>query len=1805
MPPVAGIICGPASSTDADGPSKGISAENIRNMAGLTDLDALYTGTDNPLDFFIFYGSAIGVIGRHDHAAQCAEIEVMSGIIRRRKARKLVGSIIHPEMVRGADDAVVSADTLACLPLSEADLHEYLSEAVLAGCVSSTRSGELLAAGGRVSFPAQASSMWTQDPRFWHLVQEKSSLLPSESTYQSDLSDRPLGEASRVRDAGEIIEARFTKEIRRRLQVPADEVITRETLLVELGMDSLVAIDLRTWFSKELAVNIPTLMILGGASVGDLTDYACANSEVVKALNDEQPLGTENLASESESCTLPTPPSPNTLTSETDGYASGSPSDTGSSSFSSSASANEKNKYERTEELSFAQSRYWFLEQFYDDRTAHNVTFLFSLGTAPDVPRLEGAIRQLLARHESLRTCFLPGTSQTAGPLQAVLSRGELRLEQSHVEDYEDATREFDAIRAHVYELSRGETVRIRLITTATGPSLLILGWHHIALDGASLHILISELGTAYLGRLLPPAPRCYTEFAAAQRRAFRNGDMATSLAYWKTEFATIPEPLPLLPMARTRVRQGLTRCDVQDLKAEIPSATMQAIRTACKETRVSPFQFFLAALRAFLTRLTNADEFCIGIADSNRFDPANAGIVGFLLNFIPVRFTADIQHQRFEDVLVETREKVYKALQHSAVPFDKLLDELGAPRSTAYNPLFQVLLDWQPQTGNEYRLGDIEMTVERFQPAQTAYDLTLLIAESSTGGAIVHFRLQNSLYDRKGAEIIARGFTALVESLARDYGQLVRDLAIYENTAESASELGKGPSMRSMWPETLSRRIDQVSKMFSGRIAVKDTEGTVLSYGQLVERTSLLANALLQLGIPSGSRVCLFMHPSADWIWCMLAIWRLDLVYVPLDLRNPVERLAAMVQDCEPRIILCQGDTEEHVGGLGSPASHIINVNVSWLGSKGEMPAALENRSMPDKPAAILYTSGTTGRPKGIQLRHSSLRSQVEGYLHHWQIGQEVVLQQGAMTFNHSLDQILVALCNGGRLVVATRSLRGDPVSLTRLIVAEQITYTKATPSEYSMWLQYSSETLQQASCWRFAFGGGEHFTTTLAKRFRALELPQLRVFNSYGPGEITISSHKVEIDYRSTDPVPGNVYPVGYSLPNYSTYIVDQSLRCVPQGVTGEVLIGGSGPCMGYLNLDSLNKQRFIENPVPAAEYLRYGWMTAYRTFDRGHLLADGRLVIEGRLDGDTQIKLRGIRMELEDIENALLNAADGSLIRAIVSLRGDADSHQFLAAHVVFASTFQGDVVGALRTLKKSMSLPQYMSPSVIAPLKELPLNVHGKVDRRAVALLPLPDVAKDSNTPEESRAVTASERDLRGIWRDVLGDACADISGIDSTTDFFLIGGSSVLLVKLQALLHGTLGVAVQLMQLFENSTLRDMARIVEATRPAQSIDWQAETSIDDLQLHHPQQSPPPLPSPGPLTVILTGATGFLGKAVTHILTSPSAHPNANIHIHAIATRPRTPSTKRTLPPAHPNLTIHTGDLGAPLFGLSRETFALLANTADIIIHTAAHRSFWDEYPVFREANVTGLKTLVAFARPRRVSIHFLSSGRVGSMGVDADHGVGYGGLLGIESHEGYLASKWAGERVLEKAARMWDIPVTCHRPMQMQMQTHVQGGDGDGSCSGSSNEEVFMSEICALAKTMRCRPVNGGWEGHFSFMRVMELAGKVVRTALDSPSPNADIDTEITRTSVDADGGGGMTPCFRVEEHNATVKVAISEIVRAVQEQEQEGGEFETLGLVHWMGRAKRELGFQWFPTSHDAVVGEGEGEGGTRRTTRV
>lgn len=375
-----------------------------------------------------------------------------------------------------------------------------------------------------------------------------------------------------------------------------------------------------------------------------------------------------------------------------------------------------------------------------------------------------------------------------------------------------------------------------------------------------------------------------------------------------------------------------------------------------------------------------------------------------------------------------------------------------------------------------------------------------------------------------------------------------------------------------------------------------------------------------------------------------------------------------------------------------------------------------------------------------------------MEGYVRRWKLGPETILQQGAMTFNHSLDQMLTGLCNGGRLVVACKAVRGDPVSLTKLIVGEGITYTKATPAEYAMWLQYGSSTLRgTAHSWRHAFGGGEHLTVSLSQAFRQLELPHLHLYNSYGPGEITISSHKSPINYQGSEPsISGSIFPIGYSLPNYATYVVDKNMNLLPTGTSGEVVIGGAGPCFGYLNRPELTAERFIANPFATPQFIVRGWTMAYRTFDQGRLLHDGSLVIEGRLDGDTQVKIRGIRIELEDIENTIIQTSGGLLVGCVVSLQGDTGDNesQLLVARVVLASRTEdmAQQEKQLRQLQATLPLPQYMCPSVMIPVDGLPLTIHGKVDRKAIqalSILQTPLIAGGGQSTDDTNTEVLDE------------------------------------------------------------------------------------------------------------------------------------------------------------------------------------------------------------------------------------------------------------------------------------------------------------------------------------------------------------------------------------------------------------------------------------------------------------------------------
>lgn len=788
-----------------------------------------------------------------------------------------------------------------------------------------------------------------------------------------------------------------------------------------------------------------------------------------------------------------------------------------------------------------------------------------------------------------------------------------------------------------------------------------------------------------------------------------------------------------------------------------------------------------------------------------------------------------------------------------------------------------------------------------------------------------------------------------------------------------------------------------------------------------------------------------------------------------------------------------------------------------------------------------------------------------MEGYTKTYRLGAERVLQQSAFTFDFSVDQIFTGLVNGGMVYLVPWSKRGDPVSITEIMREEAITYTKVTPSEYSMWLEFGFDNLCHASNWKFAFAGGESLSNHVLQQFARLGLPELRLHNSYGPAEISIASHKGLVDYDSTRSEEDGLIPCGFSLPNYATYVLDEHLKPLPIGMPGEVVIGGAGVSFGYLTDQTLTSKSFVTNPYANADHLANGWDRMYRTGDIGHLQHDGSLVFRHRVAGDTQVKLRGLRIDLRDIESNLISGSGGVLKDAVVTLRrGDSD---YLVAHVVFQRQHTIDNPNAfLEQLLGRLPIPQYMVPAVAIPVESFPLNNHSKVDRKALQALPLPHrVAVDTQSDIE---LTDTMIQLRQLWREVLGKGSDDIGiKITATTNFFMVGGNSLLIVRLQSRIRQVLDVTIRLVDLISSNTLDLMARKIEESASIGLIDWEEETQ------------PPALPSSNRpsnevvqpkafVTVLVTGATGNLARRILPMLVT-----NALVRkVHCVAVREQGPASTRAV--LHSDkITQHRGDLAAPRLGLSEEDWDALSGEVDVILHLGAVRSFWDNYHMIRLTNVCSTKELVRLAGPRRIPIHFVSTSGVLPRGIlesatttmTTSSAATY--KPPTDGSEGYCASKWASECLLERSSTSLGVPSFVYRFFPTGSAKQLE-----------HHKQHVLDEFVRCVDLTGVMPDYAGWEGH-----VDVISGEVVASSLcDSLVYSA------RTTEHDA------SPKTAFEHYESTVSIGVNDLRTHLEQMRGQRG-LERLHLLKWMGRIKA-AGFSYVLASLETTVRDDKGE---------
>ncbi len=1731
------------------------------------------------LDFFIAFSSLGSVYGNAGQSIYHAANMFMTSLVEKRRRRGQAGSVINIGMIvdvgyvaKNEREGVKIEEHLRSqfyTPLAETEFHHLILQAVLSGRPDSANGDVTMGIRHFVDDPnATSKPHWYGNPRFSHMI------LPPVSSDEIDLSSTSAQQlrerfdrAESVTEAMEAFQEIFCKKIEAMMKVPAASIDVNAPLS-DLGLDSLLAVEIRAWLLRGMNFEVPLLTIMGRDPMSSIClSAARAHLEAKGVALEGKPTNTQvsyaepELESASASAKVDhsaidggssapitedshnagfagvTQP-PGTMASpECTPYSSspslGTPRDVTSSSASSVDDSSApladleepKNalEYKRIERMSYAQASLFFLHNFLADPTTFNVTAQYNIQGPLNLPRFAKALAKTLAHHEAYQTCFL---TDHANPelKQGVMSK-PMQDQFVHVSSTttENVHEVFQTVSAREWKLATGQTFQAVLLTHARDSHTIIIGCHHIIMDGMSWHLFLNDLDCAYQMLPLSPVGKTYVDFSRQQMDSLSSGKLEESINYWIRELDPIPSVLPLLPLAQTRSRKMQRAYGNHIIERGLSSTTVQRIKEASQACRATPMQFYLAAVQALFARLLEIEDICIGVTDAGRANGEFANAIGHFTNLLPMRFSLS-KERSFAELVSDTSRTILNGLEHAQVPSDVILERLGIQRSSAYTPLYQVAFNYRVGDLLQRKMGNCTMELLKYEDTKKPYDLTFNITQTAEGGHFVELCSSDYLYSAAATETVMNIFIGLLKSASLDPKAKIRDYKTNsDEQVERALSLGRGPRVQHEGPKTLIERFYQISSTFPDTVAIKDDKGS-MTYEQLANRVSAIAKALVDSSIGLGSRVVVLCRPSIDTYAAMLAILHIEAVYVPLDMSLPAARHRAMISECNPDLMIFHSATASTVtqlvgGGL------IATLNMSNLPTISAQPLRPPSVAAA-RESFLLFTSGSTGTPKGIKLSQSGIMNYAASKSAKLGLEQVKVLQQSSTGFDMSIAQAFNAFTNAGTLVIAPTEVRGDPVMLAQLMVDEAIEFTICTPSEYNLLVAYAADSLRQCKSWRHACSGGEAVVDALVSELQRLELPDLTMTDCYGPTEISCAATFQTIPLQAD--IGGVRAPntVGKAIPNTSVYILDENREVLAAGFPGEICIGGPGIAEGYLD-PKLTSTKFVQNPFAKPEDIAQGWNVMYRTGDKGYLREDGSLVFLGRTDGDSLVKLRGLRIELNEIANVILDAAQGSLADAVITVRGQPE---FLVAHVLFAHGRHLSKA-ELDTLCADLPLPQYMIPSMIIAPDRLPTTANGKVDKTAVGELPLPARSQEN---DEKETLTIPEGELRLIWRDILGEAVG-AAIIRRDTDFFTVGGSSLLLVRLQNALREKMGIALPLHELYRASTLRRMAAITSNQRSqlvAETIDWEAETSIPTIVLDAAKFRALPAPRQTQRRVLLTGATGFLGSEILKALISDGDI--AQIYCIAL------PADAKSKLPSSTKMKVYSGSLLSPNLGLSEKEVSFLQSDIDQIIHAGAQGHCLNNFSSVRHANCWSTQFLATMALPRRVPLHFISSARVilQSGVCEAAPISMIGHPPPVDGSEGFTASKWASECFLENVARETGLPAMIHRPCSI--------------IGSQAPHDDAMNSVIKYSLLSRSVPAVPNAKGFFDFKDVTEVAREIA-------------------------SGPVATSSISFRHHSSGVRVPFSQLAQRMET--LHGGEFEVISMSDWL-RDALKLGIE-------------------------
>ncbi|AXX32478.1 amino acid adenylation domain-containing protein [Actinosynnema pretiosum subsp. pretiosum] len=1015
--------------------------------------------------------------------------------------------------------------------------------------------------------------------------------------------------------------------------------------------------------------------------------------------------------------------------------------------------------------LSYAQQRLWLIQQMEGTSAAYNFPLVFRLRGGLDVAALRDALRLLTDRHEALRTVF---GERDGVPFQRVLTDVDPVFRSVEATEAQAA----DLVRAEVgrpFDLERELPVRVTVARLADDEHLVVVLLHHITTDEWSDRPFLRDLAESYRALRagdepdLPAFPVQYADYALWQRELLDVvGD--EQLAHWERALAGLPEELEL-PVDRPRPARPTFRG--ADLEVEFPAEVVAGVRKIAQETGASAFMVLQAAVAALLGALGAGDDIPLGAPIAGRTDEALDDLVGFFVNTLVLR--ADLTGDpSFTELVGRVRETSLAAFSHQDVPFEAVVDRVNPVRSAARNPLFQVMVGYHSRGAEQFALDGLAVEWQPHETGTAKFDLVFSFTDRAGGPIGCRVEYATDLFDAATAHRLARRLTRLLATVVADPGAPVgavdlladdeRQLVLREfnDTARDVPEL----TFTELFARVVARKPDEVAVVDRARSE---------SYARLDARSNRIARLLAARGVRRESVVGVAVPKSVEMVATVLAVLKLGAAYLPLELSNPADRIAYVIEDSGAELVVAT--SEVVVPGdvprldLDAVADELAAADESTVDGG---PASL------DSAMYVIYTSGSTGRPKGVVVPHEGIASLAATAIDRMGLTEDSrVLQFASVGFDVAVFELTMALCVGGRLVLAPDEVRVAGPALTDFLRDRRITHMVLPPSLVSA-LPADCELPDGSTI----LVGTETVPPDLIGRWAG----RLNLLAAYGLTEATVNSTL----WRAV-PGWGGAVPIGVPDPNTTVHVLDSRLRPVPPGVVGELYVSGRGLARGYLGRPDLTASRFVASPFgpPGARM--------YRTGDRARWRADGNVDFLGRVD--TQVKIRGFRVELGEVE-AVLAGAGGVAQSAVV-----ADREGEITRLVGYVVPVSGEVELDPSGLRSRVAerLPEHMVPAAVVVLPgPLPLTPNGKLDRRA---LPRPDW---SALAGDDRPSTPEQKAVAELFAEVLG---VSPGAHDS---FFELGGHSMASMRLVGRIRAVFGVDLALRDVFDSPTVAGLA-----------------------------------------------------------------------------------------------------------------------------------------------------------------------------------------------------------------------------------------------------------------------------------------------------------------------------------------------------------------------------------------------------------